>query len=367
MNIMLNQKKILFMLCITTITTTSLSLQVDLKKLSYLPTEAPSNADLIKIREGLFSNDRAIEAFVASQKNKELGSLVTIITTEKKGQRLGVCFKYAVQKVFKCTEKEMNLLSIVHDNFCHTKVNILSYFKQTNYPIPNALVVYLNDKNYVKHFGIVRHSGRVESKIGSATHIVAHPLWLIPNIYGHKALFFTPEQEFQGEKGKISFLKTLHNKIVNIPELIQSASLHQRAFFESCGNKPITIDCGNQNTYPHNNLYTKTYNLLKRTGVKIDEKDPMTENKTALMLAAQRGDLDIVKLLITHKAQLDLYDNNGNTALMLAAKNNHCNVIKLLLVHGADPRIKNNENQTAAELSPVIFLCQTISNTKLLE
>ena len=321
---MLNQKKIIFILCITTITTTSLSLQVDLKKLPYLPTEAPSNIDLINIREGLFSNDRAIEAFVASQKNKELGSVVTIITTEKKGQRLGLCFKYAVQKVFKFTDKEMNLLSIVHDNFCHAKVNILSYFKQTNYPTPNALVVYLNDKNYVKHFGIVRRSGKVQSKLGSATHIVAHPLWLIPNTYDNKALFFIPEQEFQGEKGKISFLKSLHSKIVNIPELIQCAALHQKAFFESCGNKPITIDCGNQNTYPHNNPYKKAYNLLKRTGVNIDEKDFTTENKTALMLAAEQGDLDIVELLITHKAQLDLCDNNGNTALMLAAKNNHC-------------------------------------------
>jgi len=367
MNIMLNQKKLLFILCITTITATSLSLQVDLTKLRYIPTEAPSNADLIKIREGLFSNDRAIEAFVASQKNKELGSVVTIITTEKKGQRLGVCFKYAVQKVFKLTDKEMNVLSTVHNHFCHAKVNILSYFQQTNYPVPNALVVYLNDKNYVKHFGIVRHSGQVESKLGSATYIVAHPLWLIPNIYGNKALFFIPEQEFQGKKGKIFFLKTLHNKIVNIPELIQSAALHQRAFFESCGNKPITVDCGNQNTYPHNNPYAKTYNLLKRTGVNIDEKDFTAENKTALILAAERGDLDIVKLLITHKAQLDLYDNNGNTALMLAAKNNHCNVIKLLLAHGANPHIKNNNKKTAAELSPIIDLCQTIGNIKLLE
>jgi len=43
------------------------------------------------------------------------------------------------------------------------------------------------------------------------------------------------------------------------------------------------------------------------------------------------------------------------------------NVIKLLLAHGADQRIKNNGNKTAAELSPIIDLCQTISNTKLSE
>jgi len=342
------------MLCITTITTKSLSQQVNLSTLRYFPTDAPPNEDLKKIRTDIFSNDREIESFVMSQQNKNLGSLVTILTTEKKGQRLGICYTYAIKKAFKLTDKEMNLLSIAHGNFCNTQLNILGYFEQKNYPTPNALVVYLNDQNYIKHFGIAMSDGRIESKIGSATHILAHPLWLIPSIYGNKALFFTPTQEFQGSNGKISFLKTLHNKISTIPELIQNAAMHQKAFFESCGHQPITIEYDNQNLYPNNNPYKKAYNLLKRTGVKIDEKNPTADNKTALMLAAEQGDLNIVNLLITYKAKLNLQDNNGNTALMLAAKNNHFTVVKFLLAHGANPRIKNNDNKTAAELSPFI-------------
>lgn len=56
---------------------------------------------------------------------------------------------------------------------------------------------------------------------------------------------------------------------------------------------------------------------------------------TALMIAAQYGYVDIVRLLLEKKVDINLKDINSNTALDLAKKNNHNETIKLLKEAGA--------------------------------
>ena len=73
--------------------------------------------------------------------------------------------------------------------------------------------------------------------------------------------------------------------------------------------------------------------------------------KTALMLAAERGHIEVVELLLTESAMqnekatgrlvpkantLESYDENVKTALMLAAEQGHAEVVKILLQAGAD-------------------------------
>jgi ankyrin repeat protein len=79
--------------------------------------------------------------------------------------------------------------------------------------------------------------------------------------------------------------------------------------------------------------------------------------RTPLMLAAQRANLDTVTLLLGMGAELETQDYQGTTALMLAAggwgyqgrdKDGTClEVVKTLLTRGANPNACGKRGQTA--------------------
>lgn len=61
---------------------------------------------------------------------------------------------------------------------------------------------------------------------------------------------------------------------------------------------------------------------------------------TALHYAAARGHADVVRYLLSRPGVgLDAQSTKGETPLALAAKNSHEGVVRLLLRQGADPRI----------------------------
>ena len=55
------------------------------------------------------------------------------------------------------------------------------------------------------------------------------------------------------------------------------------------------------------------------------------EGKTALMRAANHGQVAEVQRLLAAGAQVNAQDNDGETALMMAADEGHAAVVKLLL------------------------------------
>lgn len=79
----------------------------------------------------------------------------------------------------------------------------------------------------------------------------------------------------------------------------------------------------------------------------FDVNKPNTAGFTGLMVAAERGRLDIVKLLLDHKADPNVAGRDGSTALMLAAENNQPEILKLLISRGADPNRQDNNGWTA--------------------
>jgi ankyrin repeat protein len=58
-------------------------------------------------------------------------------------------------------------------------------------------------------------------------------------------------------------------------------------------------------------------------------------NKTALMIAAEQGNIEGANLLLNEGASINLKDDKDNSALMLAVKNNHTIVASLLITKGA--------------------------------
>jgi ankyrin repeat protein len=70
-----------------------------------------------------------------------------------------------------------------------------------------------------------------------------------------------------------------------------------------------------------------------------------------LHYAAAGGDADIVKLLASHRAELDGRTPHMQTALMLAAREGKEEAVAALLAAGANASLKNGEGLTAAEMA----------------
>ncbi|PHZ12613.1 ankyrin, partial [Rhizopus microsporus ATCC 52813] len=66
---------------------------------------------------------------------------------------------------------------------------------------------------------------------------------------------------------------------------------------------------------------------------------------TPLHEAALRGQIDVIKLLIKHGADVNARGGEElDTPLHDATENNHCDVVELLLENGANPFAKNASN-----------------------
>lgn len=66
---------------------------------------------------------------------------------------------------------------------------------------------------------------------------------------------------------------------------------------------------------------------------------------TFLILAAGKGELELVKILVQYKAQIDKTDSFNATALMAAADQGSAEVTAFLLASGADPKAKDNDGK----------------------
>lgn len=64
-------------------------------------------------------------------------------------------------------------------------------------------------------------------------------------------------------------------------------------------------------------------------------------HKTALIAAAERGHLAVVRLLLKHGADVNARNNSHDTGLRLAARGGHTEIVRLLLESGADVNARN--------------------------
>jgi ankyrin repeat protein len=68
--------------------------------------------------------------------------------------------------------------------------------------------------------------------------------------------------------------------------------------------------------------------LLDSTDIDIDATNE--DGMTALHLAAESGDLDAVRLLLEHRADMHIAENGGSTAEQLVTSSGHTEVAELL-------------------------------------
>ena len=85
--------------------------------------------------------------------------------------------------------------------------------------------------------------------------------------------------------------------------------------------------------------------ILQLETVNIDRTNE--EGKTALMLACEGGQEDIVHSLLSNRANVNLQNSNRWTALMRASECNHISIINMLLQANANPHLKISDGSNA--------------------
>ena len=91
--------------------------------------------------------------------------------------------------------------------------------------------------------------------------------------------------------------------------------------------------------------------LLLEAGADKDKAD--CEDRTAMHLASLRGHQDVVRLLLEANADTDLRDSDSRTALHLAAACGQPEVVELLLEAGADKDVVDSFGTTALHVANV--------------
>jgi ankyrin repeat protein len=97
--------------------------------------------------------------------------------------------------------------------------------------------------------------------------------------------------------------------------------------------------------------------LFIRMGININETQSKLLKRTPLHLAILTKSKNILSILLTNGADVNLKDANGNVALSHAVMNYRGEddfFIKILLSHNADPDIANNYGVTSKKLAHTI-------------
>ncbi len=89
--------------------------------------------------------------------------------------------------------------------------------------------------------------------------------------------------------------------------------------------------------------------LVKSNGGLVSTRDGY--GKLPLHYAAEAGNVEIVKFLLAHKADITGQDNRGWTALHHAVNNDHTATVELLIAHGAKMNAPNAMNWTPLHLA----------------
>ena len=86
-------------------------------------------------------------------------------------------------------------------------------------------------------------------------------------------------------------------------------------------------------------------------------KTTMLDSGTAIMFSAMNGHLEVTRELVEHGAKVNAESDGGETALMLAARGGHTEVVEYLLTHGAHVHHKRKSDHVSA-----LIMAATVPN-----
>lgn len=91
--------------------------------------------------------------------------------------------------------------------------------------------------------------------------------------------------------------------------------------------------------------------VLLKSGISVDFNYKYQDGKTALMVAIESKNQELVNYILLKKSDLDASDDFGNTALIYAVRNDLFSVAKRLLELGADPTLRQVDGKTALDIA----------------
>ena len=90
--------------------------------------------------------------------------------------------------------------------------------------------------------------------------------------------------------------------------------------------------------------------LLLKHGTRVDLRDG--GGRSPLHIASEKGNVEVAKLLLEHEVlDVNLQDNELQTSLMIACQNGHGDLVTVLLDAGADKHSKNSKDQTTLDIA----------------
>lgn len=98
------------------------------------------------------------------------------------------------------------------------------------------------------------------------------------------------------------------------------------------------------------NDITALHTMLRRASLKVDISAINTAGLTPMHQACLDGNLEAVKLLVSHGADINKQDEDSWTPLHAACAEGHWQIVEFLLQSGADRTIRTDEGERPLDL-----------------
>jgi ankyrin repeat protein len=97
--------------------------------------------------------------------------------------------------------------------------------------------------------------------------------------------------------------------------------------------------------------HSETVKLLIERGADLDQEGRGQQAETALTLAAEHGNTEIIKILLANGAHINNPEAEGRTPLHMAVENRELDAVKVLLSFKPKLSIQDNYGRTALSLA----------------
>ena len=164
--------------------------------------------------------------------------------------------------------------------------------------------------------------------------------------------------EFNKDEGELLPIVVVHDKWGQVTERLLQYGADPNKTWVNVANRhsaftPLAFAAMGTKTIVQAKLLLK-YGAMPNglSSMPIDEGSVSRRRVSPLMLAVRSPKLELIQLLLSHKADVNLQcPEDGMTALQFAARMDNSNGISVLLKNGAKKAIRNKKGQTALSVA----------------
>ncbi|ETI70294.1 ankyrin repeat domain-containing protein [Neobacillus vireti] len=256
-------------------------------------------------------------------------------------------------------EKQNEIISAINNNdtdkineFIKNKYPLNFISKEGFTPFETAL----NNRSLESATLLLKNGAKINDK--SSTPLFVQ---IVANMYDYQVSEEGPEyqKELNSYKSLLKVASKNKSNNINATNDLGNTTLHIAALKGHPEIIKYIIDLGS-NTTPINKAKETPLLIAVKAGnieavqllyrYQNENLDKDNEGNNILYSAAMNGRKDIVDyLLLESKEGLNDKNDMGKTALIIAAEYGYTDIVKMLLNNGADPSLKSNEGKTALE------------------